>query len=1395
MRQHVHLGRRLAAGMTSLVMAAGALAVAAQPAAADTAPVVPDLPETVAADSLPTVQIDGVVWDQEIVGNRVYVAGSFTTARPAGAAPGTSTVPRANLLAYDLTTGALITSFAPTLNAQARSLSASPDGSRLYVGGEFTQVSGSTRYRVAAFNATTGALLPFAPIINGSVATVEATDTSVYAGGIFSQIGNATRVRVAQIDAATGQATAFNATPDNGQVAAITISPDRSTVVIGGSFTSVGGSSTPGYGLARLDAGTGAALPLAVNGLIRNGGEDSSIYSLYGDERGFYGTGYTYGGGGNLEGAFSATWDGALRWVEDCHGDSYDVYTSGDVTYTVGHPHYCATVGGYPQTEPWTAQYANAFTNFVTGPVGRNIYSSYFQFEGNPGPSLLTYFPTFLPGSYTGASQATWTVTGNGDYVVYGGEFTHVNNVRQQGLVRMAVKEIAPNKQGPRLSGASFPLAATSHEAGEVRLAWNANWDRDNETLTYRVHRGTNATVINEQTVTAKFWNLPQLGFVDTGAAPGSTQQYRVSARDAFGNTVYSDWVPVTVSSDGVLSPYAQKVLDDGARSFWRLGEDSGTVVRDWAGYNDATALAGVTRGAAGVVAGDPDTASTFDGTDTGRIASNRAQMSRQTFTVEAWFKTTTRAGGKILGFGNLATGNSARHDRNIYMNTSGQVLFGAYPGTTRTLQSPTALNDGAWHHVTGTLGADGMSLYVDGKRVASRADTVSALAFDGYWRIGGDSTWSGSRNFAGSIDDVAVYDRPLTAVEVDSHYVLSGRTSALPAAPTDAYGKAVHEDDPDLYWRLGEASGTTAADSGVRNITGAYRNGVVLGQASGVVGTTNTSARFDGVNDTMASNVQFVSPSAFTQELWFSTTSTTGGKLIGFGSAASGLSTNYDRHVFLDATGRLTFGVHPGGPVAITSPTAYNDGAWHHLVASQSAAGMRLYVDGVLVGSNAEARAQTYNGYWRVGGDSSWNGLPAYLAARIDEVAVYGRALTGDEVREHFTLGSGTAPANALPLAAFTATPGERTVAVDGSASSDPDGTVAGYAWSFGDGGTATGATATHPYAAGGEYTVTLTVTDDKGGSASTSQQVTVTDPPPNVAPVAAFTASTSDLAVSVDGSGSSDPDGTIAAYAWTFGDGGTATGATATHDYDAAGTYPVTLRVTDDDGATHERTAEVTVTDPPVVVDLARDLFDRTVANGWGAATTGGTWTPTTSASGFSVAGGTATQRMNAAGATTTAYLNGVSSTDTEVAVKVVPNQEPTGGGTYVSVLGRRVDAANDYRARMRLLPGGKVNLQLQRSATTLTAADVPGLTSVVGQPLAVRVQVTGTAPTTLRAKVWVDGTPEPAAWQLTTTDSTAALQVPGSIGLSAYLSGSSTTVPTTVGFRDLWAGRAPQ
>ncbi|HEY4625631.1 MAG TPA: radical SAM protein, partial [Blastococcus sp.] len=173
-------------GLLSGLLVAGVV-LAAPPARADSAPrdpADPATPVTVTADALPTVQINGVVWSQAVVGNTVYVAGQFTRVRPAGAPAGTQETVRNNLLAYDIRTGELITSFAPDLNAQALAVTPSPDGSRIYVGGNFTVANGQPRYRFATYSTATGALLnDFQPSFGAQVRAIAATASTVYVGG------------------------------------------------------------------------------------------------------------------------------------------------------------------------------------------------------------------------------------------------------------------------------------------------------------------------------------------------------------------------------------------------------------------------------------------------------------------------------------------------------------------------------------------------------------------------------------------------------------------------------------------------------------------------------------------------------------------------------------------------------------------------------------------------------------------------------------------------------------------------------------------------------------------------------------------------------------------------------------------------------------------------------------------------------------------------------------------------------------------------------------------------------------------------------------------------------------------------------------------------------------
>lgn len=296
------------------------------------------------------------------------------------------------------------------------------------------------------------------------------------------------------------------------------------------------------------------------------------------------------------------------------------------------------------------------------------------------------------------------------------------------------------------------------------------------------------------------------------------------------------------------------------------------------------------------------------------------------------------------------------------------------------------------------------------------------------------------------------------------------------------------------------------------------------------------------------------------------------------------------------------------------------------------------------------------------------------------------------------------------------------------------------------------------------------------------------------NLPPVASFTTAVQGRAVTVDGSASSDPDGTIAGHTWTFGDGSSATGATPpAHTYASAGTYTVTLTVADALGATGTRSQQVTVADPVQV--LASDGFTRTQATGWGSAPAGGSWTVST-ASAFAV-NGSAGLITSSAGSGRSAYLRAVSSTAADTSFTVTADRLSTGSGLYVAAAGRAIAGAGDYRATVRLRADGRVALRL--ALTNATGVEtylapetlISGLTYTAGTPLTVRVQVTGVNPTQLRAKVWRTGSAEPTGWATTATNSQASHQVSGGIGIVTYLSSTATNAPIVLAVDDLVTG----
>ena len=169
-------------------------------------------------------------------------------------------------------------------------------------------------------------------------------------------------------------------------------------------------------------------------------------------------------------------------------------------------------------------------------------------------------------------------------------------------------------------------------------------------------------------------------------------------------------------------------------------------------------------------------------------------------------------------------------------------------------------------------------------------------------------------------------------------------------------------------------------------------------------------------------------------------------------------------------------------------------------------------------------------------------------------------------------------------PTAAFTLSPAQpvigENVTLNGSASSDADGLIVSYAWTFGDGLSGTGAIVHHRYATAGDYQIRLNVTDEDGKSSENGTTLRVV-----TRPVAAFlfapTAPLTNRTVTFTAAGSSDLSGPVN-YSWVFGDGTSGTGYEVNKTYHAAGTYNVTLTVTNLYGVSTVVTQRITVATP---------------------------------------------------------------------------------------------------------------------------------------------------------------------------------------------------------------------
>jgi len=173
----------------------------------------------------------------------------------------------------------------------------------------------------------------------------------------------------------------------------------------------------------------------------------------------------------------------------------------------------------------------------------------------------------------------------------------------------------------------------------------------------------------------------------------------------------------------------------------------------------------------------------------------------------------------------------------------------------------------------------------------------------------------------------------------------------------------------------------------------------------------------------------------------------------------------------------------------------------------------------------------------------------------------------------------------NQLPVANFTylpLNPLTSDLVQFSDASTDPDGTISSWLWSFGDGSISNNKNPTHHYADDGTYLVKLNITDNDGGKKAISKSITISNVPPHVnftyLPANPLTSDTIHF-----NDASSDGDGTIVSWYWRFGDDGSSLSQNPSHKYSDNGVYPVTLNVTDDDGALTSKSLSISVMNVP--------------------------------------------------------------------------------------------------------------------------------------------------------------------------------------------------------------------
>ena len=438
-------------------------------------------------------------------------------------------------------------------------------------------------------------------------------------------------------------------------------------------------------------------------------------------------------------------------------------------------------------------------------------------------------------------------------------------------------------------------------------------------------------------------------------------------------------------------------------------GDVSGTTVLDQSGNgNNGTTVSDPKQ-----IPGKLGQALSFNGSSS--VVVNSFPIN--TLTLSAWIRTTQIVGssGSAQIINRDTTGGNNSRDWQFRIQGSPAVptiiLFNT-GGAIAGVVASTTVNDGKWHLVTATWDGATIRMYVDGKASGSPASFSGTLNSGSPLLFAEASGITGGSNFNGTIDDVRIYDRALSASDVEQLY---------------NEGDAVHDSSPTSlvpnglvgYWTFDGANTNWTANT-TADVSGHGNTGTLVGMApatSAVLGRVGQAYSFNGTNQYIAlGNVLNFATSPYTVSMWAQHRLLAGGWYTRMFSVEGNSGTCASIATDVNNNNLISFAVNTkvGLGVSVT-----NASQWHYYTMTWDGTTMTVYVDGVKQGTSS-ATGGTFNCLSTVDIGRYAAAAMDYYSGSIDDVRIYNRALSATEVKQLYNAGAvgttiDTAPAQAL--------------------------------------------------------------------------------------------------------------------------------------------------------------------------------------------------------------------------------------------------------------------------------------------------------------------------------------------------------------------------------------------